>query len=122
MMSIKAILEFTLISVETVGLADGIPYVPAIGIGYLLVERCLFIDVVSAEEFDPVTKFHAFTRLPFIPFEMNSSLGKRLVINFGGEHSTKYILNGKQTKALAIGIGIHHLTSNMLNGFYTMGW
>ena len=118
--AIKSILELNLIGLEPVGLAHGIPYDPITGIGFLLVERCLFIDVVAADEFDRVTKFHAFNELPFIPRERQNSPMKRLVINFGGDYSTMSIVDGKNTRALATGTLTGHLTSNMLYGFYVI--
>jgi len=80
----------------------------------------LFIDVVTADEFDPLNKYHAFSILPFIPYEMQDVLVRRVVINFGGDHSTKYIVNGRQIRTMATGMRIRHLTTNMLNGFYWM--
>jgi hypothetical protein len=121
MRAIKSILERDMITVEPVSLSKESNYDPNTGIGFLLIERCLFIDVVTAEEFDLLTKYHTFSNLPFIPYEMRDKRVKRVVINFGGDHSTKYTINGKQRRTLATGIRIRHLTSNMLNGFYTTG-
>ncbi|MEW6586656.1 MAG: hypothetical protein AB1442_13750 [Nitrospirota bacterium] len=120
MRAIKSILERDMITVEPVGLLKESSYDPSTGMGFLLIGRCLYIDVVAADEFDPLTKYHVFSILPFIPYEMQDTLVRRVVINFGGDHSTKFIVNGKQTRTLATGVRIRHLTTNMLNGFYTM--
>jgi hypothetical protein len=96
MRAIKAILEMNRINVEPVGLLDGTPYDPTTGIGFLLVERCLFIEVVSDGEFDPETRCYLLNSLPFVPCETHYSSEQQLVLNFGGEHSAKYIINRKE--------------------------